>query len=120
MLISWTVSWREPSPTKRTVRRLEEESATASAAPWVAPTEYPMDPQRTWEMAVTPAGNLVSQIPKLAVPVSVTVRKVRQVVGKGGRDLNGVYLLTISFSFKNWPTRFQSHSWVMVSELSSL
>jgi hypothetical protein len=49
VLISWAVNCRLPSPTKR-ITRLSAPSGSslaASAAPRVAPTEYPILPQRT-------------------------------------------------------------------------
>ena len=64
----------------------------AKAAPWQDPIESPMLPQRTWLMAVTFAGNRVSQIPKFAVQVSV---------------------ITTSFSFSHCPTIGHSQAWVM-------
>ena len=90
VLISCTERPSDPSPTNNTVRLLPS-SFAASAAPWHAPTDHPMDPHSTWLKAVTPLGNLVSQIPKLAVPVSVT---------------------TTSSSRSHWPMRGQNHAWV--------
>lgn len=45
----------------------------ASAAPWHAPTDQPMEPQRFWFNVVTRRGNSVFQMPEFAGPVSVTM-----------------------------------------------
>src|ERR1700753_2377877 len=42
------------------------------ATPCDAGVAYPIEPQRYWLIARTSAGNTVSMMPKLAVPVSVT------------------------------------------------
>lgn len=72
-----------PSPTKRMVLP-NCRSLAAQAAPRVAPTLKPILPHKTCVISVASLGRGTSMIPKPAVPVSA---------------------MTISFGFRNCPTR---------------